>query len=212
MSCQKLDVLSVRCQEQFKTKSSLLFEGFRRSNANPYHPTKNETGIINLGTSENLICDDMIIPKLESLTEINPPEIRYFPVNGLLELREEVASFLTERTRSDQQIDVRNISITNGCSSAFSALSYMIGDPGDYYLIPAPYYNMIKVFMGNYMQLKPLEVEIDSENMVCVRLLAEAWEKAVEEGKRVCGLVLINPHNPTGAVYNKKLILEVIFE
>ena len=63
--------------------------------------------------------------------------------------------------------------------------------------------------MGNYMQLKPIGVETDSNNMVSVRLLAEAWERAVEQGKKVCGVVLINPSNPTGAVYSKELQLEV---
>lgn len=204
-----MNVLSVRCQENNKVKPTLLYEGYLRCTADPYHPTDNKSGIINMGTSENTMCDDLVIPKLQSLTEITPPELRYFCLNGMLPLREDVARFLTDKTKSDQQIDPDELSITNGCSSAFCSLAYMIGEPGDYYLIPTPYYGMTEVYMGNYMQLKPIGVETDSNNMVSVRLLAEAWERAVEEGKKVCGVVLINPSNPTGAVYSKELQLEV---
>lgn len=201
--------LSVRCQQNYNKEPSLLYDGFSRCQKNPYHPTDNQTGIINLGTSENLICDDLIIPKLESLTEITPPELRYFPLNGMWEFRVELAKFLTEKTQSDQVIEPEDISVTNGCSSAFSSLAYMIGDRGDHFLINTPYYGMTSVYMGNYMGLQPIEVDTDSENMVCVGLLAEAWDKARAEGKKVCGVVLINPNNPTGAVYSKERVLQV---
>ena len=200
---------SARCQHNFNKEPSLLYDGLRKCQKNPYQPTDNQAGVINLGTSENLICDDLIIPKLESLTKITPPELRYFPLNGMWEFRVELARFLTDKSKSDQVIDPEDISVTNGCSSAFSSLAYMIGDPGDHFLINTPYYGMTSVYMGNYMGLKPIEVDTDSENMVCVKLLEEAWDKAQVEGKTVRGVVLINPNNPTGAVYSKERVLQV---
>ena len=43
-----------------------------------------------MGTSENKLCADILIPKLESV-KITPKQIQYFPVNGIPEFRAELA-------------------------------------------------------------------------------------------------------------------------
>ena len=47
--------------------------------------------------------------------------------------------------------------------------------------------------------------------MPSVELFKESYEQALSQGETVCGIVLINPHNPTGAIYPRDKVLEVCF-
>ena len=203
-------MISQRARESNSVELGFLQNGFNKCLFSPYHPADNPGGIINLGTSENLICDDLVIPKLESLTNITPPEVRYFPVNGMIELRREVGRFLGEKTRADVKITEADLTVMNGCSSVFCFAAYVIGNEGDHYLIPSPYYGMTANYMKGYNGLQPIGVDVDENNMVSVQMLKSKYEESVSEGKTVCGIVLINPHNPTGAVYDKDLVMDIL--
>ena len=205
-----MNTLSQRTQDGYSVELALLKRGFDKCLSSPYHRTDNPNGIINLGTSENLICNDLVIPKLESFTHISPEEMRYFPINGMPEFRKEIGKFLGNRSNSDVEMDMSDLTIMNGCSSIFNFLAYVIGNQGDYFLVPSPYYGMAADYMKGYMGLNPIAVDLDEDNMVSVESLQLKYDEAVLEGKKVCGLVLINPHNPTGAVYDKKLVVEVM--
>ena len=61
-----------------------------------------------------------------------------------------------------------------------------------------------------YNGLQPIGVDIDENNMVSVQMLKSRYEESVSEWKTVCGIVLINPHNPTGAVYDKDLVMDIL--
>ena len=146
-----MDQFSYRSQKKALKPPSLLLDVFIKCKNNPYDPITNPRGIINLGTSENKICDDLIIPKLRELvTSISTPEIHYFPLRGLPEFRTELASFIQEKSKCDVKISSDEITVFNGCMGAFSALAYAIGDPGDYFMHPVPIYGMLPEYMSGY--------------------------------------------------------------
>ena len=123
-------VLSSRVTAILEQPPTLLLRGFLRCKSSPYHPTSNPDGIINLGTSENQLCSDLLIPKLESLCSVTPDQLMYFDPNGVPEFREAIAGLLNARARADMPLGKDDVSVTNGCSSAMSAIAYMIGDAG----------------------------------------------------------------------------------
>ena len=143
-----MDVLSDRAQAINSQEPSLLYTGFVKCKNGPYNSTTNPDGIINLGTSENLLCNDLIIPKLEEAGKITPQQLQYFPVNGIKEFRQEVGRFVADKTKADVEIDFEEVSVMNGCSAAFCFLAFTIGNSGDRYLIPTPYYGMTEKYMG----------------------------------------------------------------
>ena len=119
---------------------------------------------------------------------LDAQKTRYSPVNGLSELRTQLAA-----TISGYEID--NILITNGSKQALFMIFQVICDPADEVIIPTPFWvsfiEQVKLAGG-----KPVPVATRDHQLDC-----EAIERAVTPRTRA---ILINsPNNPSGAVYPK---------
>ncbi|XP_069631247.1 1-aminocyclopropane-1-carboxylate synthase-like protein 1 isoform X3 [Haliaeetus albicilla] len=164
----------------------LLDAGFALYVADPFDRELNPQGILNLGTSENTLCFDL----------------------------------LEER-----------ITVMNGCCAVFATLSTVLCDPGDGYLIPAPYYGGINSKTWLYGGVQPVHVplssEVTDEESHPFQLTVEKLEAALQSAKkqviascswnerqytgiRVRALILINPHNPLGDIYPAQLLKECL--
>ena len=69
---------------------------------------------------------------------------------------------------------------------------------------------MIERFMGCYSTLKAIPVPVDSNWDVSVPNMLAAYNQATEQGKKVSAVVVVNPNNPTGSMYGRELMLEVM--
>jgi aspartate aminotransferase len=117
---------------------------------------------------------------------LDAQKTRYSPVNGLPELREQLAERL-----SDYNID--NILITNGSKQALYMIFQIICDPADEVIVPVPYWvsfiEQVKLAGG-----KPVPVATRDYQLDC-----DAIAAAVTPQTKA---ILINsPNNPSGAVY-----------
>lgn len=125
----------------------------------------------------------------------------YTPTQGILQLREEILGNL-KKTRKIKA-NPENIIITSGTSGAIFLLFSSIFDAGDEVILPDPYFVMYQQmlnFLGvkiKYLDTYP-DFHIDSEKL----------EKLIS--KKTKAIILNSPNNPTGAVYTKSEIKNVV--
>ncbi len=132
---------------------------------------------------------------IDSLTD---GETQYTANRGLLELREEIALYLSGRYHLSYD-PAKQILVTIGASEAIDLVLRAITSPGDEILVPEPSYVSYSpgvVFAGG----NPVGVEtLEKDDF---RLTPEGLEKAVTP--RTKALILPYPNNPTGAVMTRE--------
>ncbi|XP_019363960.1 PREDICTED: 1-aminocyclopropane-1-carboxylate synthase-like protein 1 [Gavialis gangeticus] len=198
----------------------LLDKGFDMYIADPFDRDRNPQGILNLGTSENKLCFDLIQERLTrpDMNYVEPDLLQYSDTQGIKSFREEIAKFLTEYARASKALNPEHIIVMSGCCAVFATLSTVLCDPGDGYLIPTPYYGGINSKTQLYGEIQPVHVPLFSEVtdeeshpfQLRVEKLEAALQRAKEQGIRVRALILINPHNPLGDIYPAQLLKECL--
>ncbi len=127
----------------------------------------------------------------------------YSPSEGYIELREAIIE--RERKRNNVNYTTEDICITTGVTESLQILLNASLDPNDELLIPGPtypQYNLITYFNGAI----PISYRCMEE---------ESWQPDVDYirkkiSNRTKGIVVINPNNPTGALYSRKVLKEII--
>ncbi|VAH94782.1 unnamed protein product [Triticum turgidum subsp. durum] len=139
-------------------QDSSYFLGWEEYEKNPYHPTTNPGGIIQMGLAENQLSFDLV----EEWLEKNPDalglrrgaasvfrELALFQdYHGLpafkntdaRDFAQALARFMSEQRDFRVAFDPSNIVLTAGATSANEALMFCLADQGDAFLIPTPYY------------------------------------------------------------------------
>ncbi|XP_062847364.1 1-aminocyclopropane-1-carboxylate synthase-like protein 1 [Trichomycterus rosablanca] len=194
------------CQHQ-----GILQEGYSQYHANKYDENSNPDGIINMGTSENKLCLDLLQQRLvqPDMLYVEPSLLQYPDWKGHFFLRKEVAEFLSEHCNSPKPLKAENVVVMNGCGSLFSALAAVLCDPDDAILIPTPFYGAIMEDVDLYGSVKLYYVPLDSEPSqnddkpfhLTVEKLELSLQSAKKEGVNVRALILVNPQNPLGEIY-----------
>ena len=127
----------------------------------------------------------------------------YAPSEGYEELREEIAKREKRRNGMDYSID--DICVTTGVTEALQMFLAAVLNEGDELLVPGPTYspyNLITSFHG----AKPVPYATIEENN---------WQPDVDDirkkiNERTKAIVIINPNNPTGALYPPKVVREMV--
>ena len=130
----------------------------------------------------------------------------YTPAEGIAELREAVAEYLNTRYGSDVEPD--EVLITVGTKgAAFLALSSYL-KPGDEVIVPEPTYPVYSEasrFLGAKPRYVPLKWLGEDKGF---RLDLEAIKSSISP--RTKAITIINPHNPTGAVFSAQESEEIM--
>ncbi|KAG5839061.1 hypothetical protein ANANG_G00200930 [Anguilla anguilla] len=195
------------CRQQ-----SILQEGFLLYQNDKHHFTRNHNGIINMGTSENKLCYDLLSKRLmqADMLHMDPALLEYPDWKGHSFLREEVASFLTEYCKAPSPLEAENVVVMNGCSSLFSSIAAVTCDPGDAILVPTPFYGAIREDVALYSGVRLVHTHLDCQPgggddrpfLLTVEKLEKSMEQAKAEGVRVRAVIFVNPHNPLGEIYS----------
>lgn len=191
----------------------ILQEGFLQYGMDKYHETDNPNGIINLGTSENKLCYDVLLKRLNKpdMLHINSSLLQYGDWTGHAFLREVVAKFLTDYCSSPRPLNADNVVVMNGCGSLFSCIATVLCDPKDAILIPTPFYGVITEDLELYADVKLFHVPLDCEENergcrpfhLTVDRLEEGLKRAKQEGFTIRAVILMNPHNPLAEIYTQ---------
>jgi alanine-synthesizing transaminase len=127
----------------------------------------------------------------------------YSPSEGLPELRQAIAR--KEKRVNNVNISDEDVLITEGISEGIQMALAAIVETGDEILFPGPtyppYISYTKFFDGT-----PVAYETSEKN---------GWQPNVDDLRkkitnRTRALVIINPNNPTGALYGRKMVKEML--
>ncbi len=126
----------------------------------------------------------------------------YGDSEGLLELREAIVE--REKKKNNLDISVDDIVVTNGVSESIQMLFGALLEPGDEILVPGPtyppYIALSKFFGATPVPYRTIEEENWAPDLEDMR------KKITEKTKAIA---VINPNNPTGALYDRKTLEEI---
>ena len=125
----------------------------------------------------------------------------YAPSSGIEEARKAIA----EDSRRKGVKNVLDIFITTGATEALDICFAALADAGDNVLVPSPGYPTYSAILRKF-GVEDRPYNLDEGNN---------WQPAVDDlsGKideRTRAIVLINPNNPTGALYSDEIIREIV--
>ncbi|XP_033758344.1 1-aminocyclopropane-1-carboxylate synthase-like protein 1 [Pecten maximus] len=206
----KNDLISKR--SQVNSNIDFLTTNFIKVSANIYDPLTNPQGYINLGVSENKLCEDIMLKKIAEISgspDFSSTDILYYcALHGTQQLRRTLSKFIEEHFKSKEKIDEEKIVCMDGVSAIMNALAFTLADPGDVFLCPTPVYNRIRNDMLEVGGVDIYEVPMfnktspDDPFKMRIDLLESCLQKARHGGLNVRGVILVNPNNPTGKAYN----------
>lgn len=128
---------------------------------------------------------------------------KYTPAIGTIELRKAIAAKL----KRDQDLDFppSQIIVGTGAKHAIFNVLFALLNPGDEVLIPTPFWlsypEMVTVLGGRSTFLKTTEA-------TDFKLTPEILKKSLTQNSKI--LILNSPSNPTGAVYSRQELLDLI--
>ncbi|KAK8964094.1 1-aminocyclopropane-1-carboxylate synthase [Platanthera guangdongensis] len=195
--------------------NSLYFDGWKAYDRDPYHPTLNPHGIIQMGLAENQLCHDLMEewirnnPEASICTEEGVSCFKavanFQDYHGLPFFREAVAKFM-EKVRGGQvRFDPDRIVMSGGATGAQETLAFCLADPGDAFLIPVPYYPAFDRDFCWRTRARLLPIHCSSSNnfMITASALESAYQNAQKSNIRVKGILIVNPSNPLGTTIDK---------
>lgn len=137
-----------------------------------------------------------------ALAEHVEEAVPYCDVRGMESARQVILNYHLQRGL--QNIVMDDIFICNGVSEAVSLLMTALVSTGDEFLLPAPCYSLWSnnTYLGGG---RPVFYRCDPKN---------DWNPDIEDIRskitpKTKAILVINPNNPTGAVYSKEILLEI---
>jgi alanine-synthesizing transaminase len=135
---------------------------------------------------------------------VNLPNTQgYCDSKGLFPARKAIMQYYQEKNVAAVQTD--EIFVGNGASECISIAMQALLEKGDEILIPSPDYPLwtasVTLSGGT-----PVHYRCDEQANWCPDI-ADIKKKVTENTK---GIVIINPNNPTGALYPKELLLAIV--
>ncbi|XP_028772810.1 1-aminocyclopropane-1-carboxylate synthase 3-like [Neltuma alba] len=222
-----MGLLSTKVTCNSHGQDSSYFLGWQEYEKNPYDRVMNPEGIIQMGLAENQLSFDL----LESWLDKNPDaagfksagksifrELALFQdYHGLPAFKNALVDFMAEIRGNAVTFDPDHIVLTAGSTSANETLVFCLGEQGDAFLIPTPYYPAfdrdLKWRTG--VEIVPIQCSSSNNFQITESALREACEEAKKRNLRVKGVLVTNPSNPLGTTLSRdelNLLIDFINE
>jgi len=134
----------------------------------------------------------------------------YNETHGPERFRKILAKFLNRYVQPIDVIDAEDVHVLGGAGSCIEMLGQALMDPGDGVIIPEPYYACFDHELTRISQAEVFTIPItkttenDKIRYILSRCeLNKALEAAKSKGVKIKSLLLTNPHNPTGCIFDK---------
>ena len=118
-------------------------------------------------------------------------------------VRTKIAEY--ENTKYNVNVSDSEIIVTNGVSEAIFYLFLSFANPGEEILIPEPSYPAY-ISAGSVAQVKTIGYRTNENN----GWLPDIDDLRTKINMKTKAIVVINPNNPTGAVYPEKILKEIV--
>ncbi|NP_001292642.1 1-aminocyclopropane-1-carboxylate synthase CMW33 [Cucumis sativus] len=203
-------------------EDSPYFDGWKAYDNDPFHPENNPSGVIQMGLAENQLSPDLLVdwikkhPKASICTDeglLNFKDIANFQdYHGLPEFRNAIASFMGKARGGRVKFDPSRIVMGGGATGASEAVIFCLADPGDAFLIPSPYYAAFDRDLQWRTRAQIIPVHCNSSNnfQITREALEVAYKKAEESNIKVKGLIITNPSNPLGTIYDRDTLKSLV--
>jgi aspartate aminotransferase len=133
---------------------------------------------------------------------LNSGDIKYTPPDGIPALKKAIIRYTEEHYA--RQVRPENVVASSGAKQAIMAFLHAVLDPKDEVIFPAPYWvsypEMVKLAGGVPVSVKPE----DGSFHPTVREIADAI------GSYTKAIILNSPNNPSGAMYSRDFIAEIV--
>lgn len=140
---------------------------------------------------------------LEAIRKNNETIIQYGPSEGLPSLREKVANYYESL---DCKISSNDVFVTTGASEAIIFALFACCDEFDEVIIPEPFYaNYLGFAHTSSIKIEPIPSSLEEEFALPSVI---KFEKLITSKTKA--ILLCNPGNPTGCLYSKEELTELI--
>ena len=152
--------------------------------------------VIDLGAGEPDFDTPAIIREAAK-TALDKGATRYTAVEGILPLREAIATEANAHYRGDGRITAADVVVSNGSKQSLYNACVVLFGPGDEVLVPTPswtsYYEMVTLARATVVEVHGAPANGFKVDVELLRRHATPRTK---------GLMLNSPSNPTGSVYS----------
>lgn len=133
---------------------------------------------------------------------LNTGDIKYSPADGIPALKKAIIRYTEEHY--ERKVAPENVIASSGAKQSIMVMLHAILDPKDEVVFPAPYWvsypEMVKLAGGVPVAVKPKD---------------GTFEPTIEDIAEVVGsytkaIILNSPNNPSGVVYSKELIAQIV--
>jgi aspartate aminotransferase len=133
---------------------------------------------------------------------LNTGEVRYTPADGIPALKKAVIRYTEEHY--SRVVRPEHVIVSSGAKQSIMCALYSILDPKDEVVFPAPYWvsypEMVKLAGGVPVPVVPMD---------------GSFRPTIEDITQACGsytkaIILNSPNNPSGVMYSKDFIAEVV--
>jgi len=127
----------------------------------------------------------------------------YSPSEGIPELRQAIAE--KEKRVNNVDVPAENVLITAGVSEGIQMLIAALIENGDEILVPGPAYSPYISYTKAYGGMPVAYETVEEEN----------WQPNIDDlrskiSEKTRAIVINNPNNPTGALYKRKLVKQML--
>jgi len=172
-------------------------------NAGPITKTGKKIFCLNIGDP---VAFDFPTPqhiKQALIDAVQSGNNNYSPSEGVPELRQTIVE--KEKRVNDVNVSADNVLITSGVSEGIRMLLSSLIEKGDELLVPgppySPYISYSKVYDGTPVSYETVEEENWQPNIDDMRSKISEKTRAI---------VINNPNNPTGALYRRKTVKQML--
>lgn len=192
------------------------FDLFAEAMDNHYHPENNPEGCLPLCIAENLLNWEEMEAKLRGIAAAGPtPDwvASYTSILGAPDFREAVAGFVGKHI-ARVELSAERFAVSAGATATIEMTAFLLGDPDDVAVIPAPAYAVYSGDIGNRAGMQRYDLYPEREDpeapaTVAHLSVADLERAHADLGDRFRMLILTTPNNPTGQIYAPEQLREL---
>jgi len=200
--------LSSRGENARKPLPEYIMASFRRA-SQCYDATKNPSGLLDLSVAQNVLTAGLIAERLALVPPLPARVLKYDSMGGNREFRNSLATFF-EQYLTFYPMKSEHFVSAAGAGASLEMLCMSLFESGDSILTPTPMYAGFPNDVGSRAGCRIVHAPMEMNHRVTVDVLRRGWINAGGSGSNIRGLLLCSPNNPTGQVFEKSELIDII--